>query len=64
VTANWRVEGRKALYSAKEPFSFLARADGIQHWYTIVEDLRTWVLNTGEYINIPDFMHGSRVTPT
>jgi len=57
VTANWKVEGRKALYSAKEPFSFLAGAESIQRWYTIVEDLRTWALNTTDYCAIPDLEH-------
>lgn len=44
VCANPMVRDRKALYKAKEPFSFLAGADGIQRWYTVVERLRTWIV--------------------
>jgi site-specific DNA recombinase len=46
VTSNLRVQGRKALYKANEPFSFFEGSGLISRWCTIVEDLRTWVLGT------------------
>lgn len=53
VFANFSVDDRKVLTLAKEPFSFLGKARDPQRWWTIAEDVRTWLLS-GEDLWIPD----------
>jgi DNA invertase Pin-like site-specific DNA recombinase len=44
VCANPTVRDRKALYSAKEPFSFFEGQRSSRDWQAIVERLRTWAI--------------------
>jgi hypothetical protein len=44
ICANPTVRDRKALYQAKEPFSFFRAPCPTRSWYTIVERLRTWIV--------------------
>ena len=62
VYANPIVRDRKALYKAKEPFSFLDGADGIQRWYPIVERLRTRII--AQNFQIPVLNRGGDCTAT
>lgn len=47
IFANSSVDDRRVLTLAKEPFSFLAQARDPQRWWTMVEDVRTWLLTPG-----------------
>jgi DNA invertase Pin-like site-specific DNA recombinase len=60
VGSNYRVTGRKALYTAKKPFSFFKESAGSSPWCTIVEDVRTW-LRDSEGLWLPDL--GSPLAP-
>lgn len=44
VCANPTVRDRKALYKAKEPFSFFEGQASARFWQTVVERLRTWIV--------------------
>jgi DNA invertase Pin-like site-specific DNA recombinase len=44
VCANWSAKDRKALYIANEPFSFFEGSGLIRSWCTVVERLRTWII--------------------
>ena len=46
VGSNYRVTGRKALYTANKPFSLFTEATASSLWWAIAEDVRTWLLNT------------------
>jgi DNA invertase Pin-like site-specific DNA recombinase len=46
IGSNYRVTQRKALYDAKKPFTYLKAATPKSHWCTIVEDVRTWLLDS------------------
>lgn len=45
IGSNWRVRDRKALYTANKPFSFLKEATASSLWWTVAEDVRTWLLS-------------------
>lgn len=47
IGSNWQVGGRKALYSAKAPFSTLARTATSADWWTITHEIRTWLVGSG-----------------
>jgi hypothetical protein len=53
IGSNWQVGGRKALYSAKTPFSTLARTATSSDWWTITDEIRTWLVRSDA--NIPAF---------
>jgi DNA invertase Pin-like site-specific DNA recombinase len=53
VCSNPEVRGRKGLYKANEPFSFFEGSGLISSWCTIVEDLRTWILEESQECWIP-----------
>ena len=59
VTANWRSKNRKPLYEAKKPFSFLDSSRKIPLWLSVVEELRTWLLETDDFEPIPDLANAS-----
>lgn len=44
ICANPTVRDRKALYKANEPFSFFEGSGLIRSWQTVVERLRTWIV--------------------
>ncbi len=44
ICANPTVRDRKALYTAKEPWSFFADAASTRSWLGIVESVRTWLV--------------------
>ena len=44
VCANPTVRDRKALYKANEPWSFFEGSGLINSWWTIVERMRTWII--------------------
>jgi site-specific DNA recombinase len=45
VCANPTVRDRKALYKANEPFSFFEGSGLTRSWCTVVEHLRTWIVD-------------------
>jgi hypothetical protein len=49
VGSNYRVTGRKALYEAKNPFTFFKATASKSLWCTIVEDVRTWLLKNPDF---------------
>lgn len=53
VCSNPEVRGRKALYQANKPFSFMQGSGLLGSWCTIAEDLRTWLLDESEEHWIP-----------
>jgi DNA invertase Pin-like site-specific DNA recombinase len=46
VTSNFSVDGKKPLYIANEPFSFMEGQGLISSWQAFADDLRTWLKNT------------------
>ena len=44
ICANPTVKDRKALYKANEPWSFFENSGIIRSWCTVVERLRTWII--------------------
>jgi site-specific DNA recombinase len=53
--SNWRVKDRKALYKAKKPFSLIEGKTASSLWWTVVKDVRTWLLSTTPHTCLPDF---------
>lgn len=53
VCSNPEVRGKELLYKAKKPFSLLSNGTSSSLWCTIVEDLRTWLLEESEDYWIP-----------
>jgi site-specific DNA recombinase len=54
VSSNWNVEGKKCLYVAKEPFSFIEKSARIQDWWTCLGEVRNWVVDNFANFYIPD----------
>ena len=53
IGSNWRVGGRKALYSAKGPFSTMARTAASSDWWTITDEIRTWLVGPAD-LQLPE----------
>lgn len=53
IGSNWQVDGRKALYLAKAPFSTLTRTATSADWWTITHEIRTWLVGY-QASSIPD----------
>jgi hypothetical protein len=53
VCANPTARDRKALYVAKEPFSFLEGQRSSRDWQAILERLRTWVIENPQFPELP-----------
>jgi hypothetical protein len=63
VCANSRVRDRKALCKANEPFSFFEGSGLTRSWWTIVEDVRTWLLKSSDGF-IPSLQTGTPLSLT
>jgi len=46
IGSNWQARGRKALYSAKNPFAVFAKATDSTDWWAITAEIRTWLLKS------------------
>lgn len=55
IGSNWRVRDRFALYTAKKPFSAMAGTASSPGWWTIVDDLRTWLVESAAS-QLPDVL--------
>lgn len=53
LCSNPEVRAKELLYKAKKPFSLLSNGTSSSLWCTIVEDLRTWVLEESQECWIP-----------
>jgi len=54
VSSNWKVDGRKCVSVAKEPFSFFEKSARNQDWWTCLEEVRTWVIDNFANFSLPD----------
>lgn len=54
VGLNYILKARRVAYSLDKPFDGIAEAGGLSNWSGLVDDVRTWALNTTEYFKIPD----------
>lgn len=50
--------GRRLDFTVLEPLSQLAKAGSDSNWCTIVEDVRTWLLNAATEFFLPDLGSG------
>lgn len=55
--SNYRLAGKKVHFQLETPLAVLADANGSSNWLRVVDDLRTWALNTTDYFKVPDFVH-------
>ncbi len=55
--SNYVLKGRKVSFHLEKPLALVADAGACSNWGGIVDDLRTWALNTSEYFRVPDFVH-------
>jgi DNA invertase Pin-like site-specific DNA recombinase len=55
VGLNYQLKGRKVSFRLETPLNLVAAAGGCSNWYRLVDDLRTWALNTTEYFKVPRF---------
>jgi DNA invertase Pin-like site-specific DNA recombinase len=53
IGSNWQVRDRFALYTAKKPFTALAGTAKSPGWWTIVDGVRTWLLESQPF-SMPD----------
>jgi len=53
---NYTLSARKAAYQLKNPFRIVAGASGISDWCARQEDLRTWLVGSGDF-TLPDLDH-------
>lgn len=70
VGSNYLLTSRKVTLTLKKPFEILAQASALSNWCATWEDVRTWLLETTEYFELPEeilarcsFMHDSRLSP-
>ena len=54
VALNPTIQGQKVLMELKKPFEILSRAAEMSDWCSTVEDIRTWMLETDEYFELPE----------
>jgi hypothetical protein len=54
VSSNWNVEGKKCVYVAKEPFSYIEKSGGTQDWWTCLVNVRTWLSDNFANFSLPD----------
>jgi DNA invertase Pin-like site-specific DNA recombinase len=59
VGSNYILSGRKVSFHLGEPLQLVADAGGCSSWLRLVDDVRTWAINTSEYFKVPGFMHES-----
>lgn len=62
VSSKWIVEGRKCVYLAKEPFSFLSGGGSNIRCLSVVNDVRTWLIKKSEGFRLPD-LYQAPATP-
>ena len=53
VGSNYTLRGRTVRFSLKKPFSFMAESAASSNWLTTVDDVRTWIAKTSDYLEIP-----------
>jgi len=53
IASNYTLMSRKVACQLEKPFELLIEANGISHWQTIVDDLRTWLLEKYEGFWLP-----------
>ncbi|MEK7315629.1 MAG: recombinase family protein [Candidatus Eisenbacteria bacterium] len=65
VSSNWKVDGRKCLNVAKEPFSFIAEARNNHAGWACLEDVRTWVIDNWANFQLPELpkLHDRNTVP-
>lgn len=54
VGLNYALGARRVAFSLKKPFTFLADAGACSNWWSTADDIRTWLLDSTEYLMIPD----------
>jgi hypothetical protein len=57
------LKDRKVSFCLETPLSLMAEAGSCSNWGRIVDDLRTWALNTNEYFKVPDFALVEQTAP-
>ena len=54
VSSNWKIDGRKCVYIAKEPFTFLAKHTDSRVGWARLEEVRTWITDNFANFTLPD----------
>ncbi len=54
--SNYVLKDRKISFHLETPLSLVAEASGNSNWLRLVDDVRTWALNTTEYFKVPEFV--------
>ena len=53
VGSNYTLRGREVAFSLKDPFSQIAQARASLDWCTCGDDVRTWIRDATEYVQLP-----------
>jgi DNA invertase Pin-like site-specific DNA recombinase len=59
--SNYVLQSRKVSFHLEKPLTLVAEASGCSNWLRLVDDLRTWALNTNEYFKVPNFVYEGRM---
>jgi hypothetical protein len=54
VSSNWKIEGKKCVYSAKQPFSLVERSSRNRDWQACLSEVRTWVTRNFANFSLPE----------
>ncbi len=53
VASNYTLRSRKVAFQLEKPFEILSQANGCSNWCTVVDDVRTWLLEKCEDFRVP-----------
>lgn len=52
--SNYTLKARRVAFSLDKPLDVVAEAGGLSNWSGLVDDVRTWLLEKGPYLRIPN----------
>lgn len=62
--SNYVLKDRKVSFHLETPLALVAEASGNSNWLRLVDDVRTWALNSSGYFEVPDFVHAGMMAET
>ena len=54
IGSNYTLRARRVAFSLDKPLDVIAEAGGLSNWSGCLDDVRTWLVEKGEYLRLPD----------
>lgn len=54
IGLNYTLKARKVAYQLEQPLQIISDAGGFSNWSGVLDDVRTWILESSRVIRIPD----------